>query len=1083
MFFYIYYFCLFFHSSFLLSFTRFTLDASTYTSYISTYYPRGNKELTTKSITYYCVITAPMYILTSNRHAYMGKLTIWKDFLGLPNINSVPTNAFYHPDYSNPLLFGYYPFRYGFLDESGKGNHLEYPNTLTTCEFKEIGSFGTFQGVDEVEMIWSAPTSTFTYLGGTRDGCRVKFTFDQHLLLRDVSDTHSTDVESCGDILSPSEYNLLGTNSRCMWDPENEKIISVCLSADTSLATSQTLTILSSNLYLSEGTSSPLVYTHNTLPPLPSFSIAEGVSVEFNAWEGVTLTLLPANLGTGTATYTYTLITPNSSLSVSQPTTTTLHFQSLDSYVFTVSITNVLITMSTRECENYIYRETLNLVGKNRPRARITGGNILVGMSTKVELNGNESTGIDLTYIWECAEDADFQTPCLGQSLSGERVEVNTSTCAKCPITYHIKLKVVNEYGNSDIARTCVGVGGSGSLSFTLTHTEIDREQVPTPLPHELLKVSSTNEHIYTVNIVESNNGNNLSGLDVYWEMTPSIGKLHSEKHSLHIRGSQMHPGVQYTLRVSIYNGGSGSWHTLNKSIETSELPTAPNVRISPTQGIGFQTKYSVSVEGSGDPEGGALRYRYGYAQIQGGEVNLTGWLFLDQYTLILPIGSRYFNRQITVIVEIANEFGSAIVRSVNVTSDIVTTTNINIISTYTQILLDNVGDGDPQYILGILGGLVELVGGVDIEREDHEKLQKSMIKQLRSSIYSSYDSMSVRMRENIYYILYSLIGEHPKHQNQLEILQNTLEVFMEVNNCTYKQLLSISTENKYERILSERGMKGGFGVLENAMESFHVLFKGGMREEDTVDMDNEMRELIFEFGHLVEIGESVSPLGDRQSDNKNENGVLSVDMGIYHWTAGLGRNTSLNGGLTLNGLAGTSLMLPLNFSSYLHNQQQILNLTYHLLSHGTSYPHLHQITQSGIDLNLDLLSPPVHLAIYSSLGVLTLQGINTSNSLILKIGFQGCDEGYIPACYYYNQTARVYQGVDTLSYQMVGGAGVIRCALTHLSEFVVIRQKYVPSSLSTTQEICILYIYIYIAEVIVENSSDTYEPITSPST
>ena len=529
------------------TFVRFALNNETNTnkfrSEIYIYYPRTVKTSTGRSdIPTYERIRGPLRLFRNDYQSRMAHLTVWNKYISSDH-NSPPLNAFYHPEYADPELFGYYPFHSSLIDESGKGHHFIAPNEALSPEFKYAGWYGYGQGYEQPGWNWTQGVShptTYTFSGGEFDGCIFKYKFDHRIFIR----SEDFKIHTCNDIISNAgTLSLLGNEGYCHFFGTSI-YISMSYIGMKSLSGSINVDLDPAKFYnsLSGGT----MRATYAAQPSPYFLIIDHAnSLNFNRLTSRNISLSSHNVGTLNPIFSWKLsLLDNSILDLGTQTTileiTPETFNQSGNYLLNIS-------MSFKEAPNYIYTEELNINAFIPCKAVLSGGDKTVKKGESIKLSGRESKDMDigeefsefLEFKWLCSVDnISFSSSCSGIPALSNTVDIEISTTSlTAGAIYYFRLIVTkNEISDQRTGRIEIIADG---LSFGIK----DSNSNP--------KYSASVDNRFSLQFNNYLYNYKTSNVTITWSISPKA-EFREKGSNMLIPAFELHTDSKYILSVSV---------------------------------------------------------------------------------------------------------------------------------------------------------------------------------------------------------------------------------------------------------------------------------------------------------------------------------------------------------------------------------------------------------------------------------------------------------------------------------------------------------------------------------------------------
>ena len=1119
-------------------FMRFTIRDDTYQASLTQYYPRANKQ---KSGPFAVtsnypneIHNAPISFFTSTPTVMISRISIWKSWLGEPHVDTIPMNAFYHPDYADTTLYAYYPFRYNFNDESGNQNHMNYPATLLTCDFKyHGGNYNVFEFIsqDNEEITWSSGKMNrgFTQSSANRDGCILRYTFGKHLMFR----THNYRINSCSEVVNSGHLALLGTDPSC-YTTDTEVIIGI--SSDHQLSNGQQIDLIASIFVMTTG--SNLRHTHSASLLFPTFTVNQGNSIAMNADNSQVISIAISDEGTLTRNMSWVMSSGPEMIPIDNDYTT-------ESYTFVErsfkesGTYSIRITMSFTEHITYNYMQDITLTVSKTPIPSLTGGDKVYKIGNSVTLSASQSIDQDtgttsnlLTYVWECSKKEDFSSSCsspITRELRGNQRNLATiltetshtytfSTTGLTKGDYYFRVTVTKNGFSARKETKVTLVDSSTEPIISISYTSL-------PLPPDssgtisLDKLSSTVENTFTVDVEDVDFKANTSKYLEYgfaWKITPAIkGEMWVVQNRLKIKKYLFEENTEYEINATATVLSSNSTNSITKKVTMSRIPTIGSGVVTPTIGEAYSTKFNISVSGCVDPESTFLTYRFGYRMIGGSGLNMTDWGGDSAHNLFtLGAGNARYNYLVEVYGEVANKYGSIGIYSQNVTikhpataqtqqyvKDVLTaqiTPSLGyegqacVIQGLTELVL-NTNAQDWERGTDLCGGCDSRHGSCNTSEGNNTCTCMEGYKGIWDCSIGDAEGSNVKgiEKELSTAIKQIVIGSSTAITSS--VTEITLSAISVLANAQYAQDKTSNDELEYvfgslvaslqgklenirggvvdtEELFSEEGVENGFRTAEGLLMGIEYSYRGKSLEYwDCEEKGSLLLQDIMKFG-------VISKENDRLGGTTGER---VVNSNFILWKAAQEKGVYI-GGTTIN-QGHNSLLLPLNFATYLPNDtdtsgnsvSSTATITYQTLSYKKFNPHSQIIGtgKAGVSNSSDVLGNSVNFGLYLQSGrELPVHNLNSTDNITLQLEVD-TDEGlnltgYDTYCVYYDRSFMRYstEGVKTKDCQIIKGKGTCQCEANHLSEFTLIRNKTITTTLlnETQTNTTSIYIYIY---------------------
>ena len=655
-------------------FARFQVNnmtgSSNFQMYQYIYYPVAKRVGHSTTCHSYDPISGPVRVLmsTTEPSTYMAHLSIWQKFIPNSHQNNPPVNAFYHPDYADPDLFGYYPFRSSLLDESGKGHDFSSATGTLSPEFKYQDWQGYSQTYEQPEYAWpnSIANYQFSFTSVVLDGCVYKYLFSDRLMLR----KSNSRIESCWDIISDSTARTkITSDATCYFAGAN--YIHLALPSSHKLTNPTNIDLDPTLFYQAQSPSISIRATYSG-NPFPTFIVTQGNLIKLRLGITQTITLTLFNQGTLNPLVQWkfhnlpihSTLNPHSTI-----TSKSINLQLLsDIFAHTPGFYPLHITLNFIQAMNYNYTDQITIKLIDNPKALIDGGETTIFKGENLKLSAVNSVVVgfpseQLDYLWECSIDPTFRnihTGCPITSLNTPQITIDTGSFTS-NVGYYFRLKVTSEDDLTDekIAKITILERREG-IPFQIVDAG--------GLAHKYPKYSSSKENGFEISLLEGSPSVS-NGFSYSWSITPNLINnlpLKVRSKQVLIPSESMNPDSTYILegRASLsYLNGTRISTTQTKTIITSKLPNMGNVAITPDEG-NIDTLFSINITNCVDVEDtNLLLYRVGYRQLITGDIASTwsylgGWETKTEYIYNLGAGSKENGYGVEVVIEAKNAYG-----------------------------------------------------------------------------------------------------------------------------------------------------------------------------------------------------------------------------------------------------------------------------------------------------------------------------------------------------------------------------------------------------------------------------------------
>ena len=460
---------------------------------------------------------------------------------------------------------------------------------------------------------------------------------------------------TCEDVFTADTYNLLSggaSPTSCLTSPHNSKQLFLYL-GDVEVDIGGTFTL------------KPEFYENNTitivdnLPEVDKVVYGESIYWHRDQEQNVDMTILHVGEeleALFTVTYEYAFIgEQNSKIYTFSTKTTSLTLESYsigtaDTYILSASL---ILNDSYGNCNfTYVHR-VIYIAQAPWPGGR--GMNASIPRAMKVQLSSEGTLDRDtlmaspeITCLWECFTDSEMTHP---MDIWVNRTETEFSLPENYfPLgIFYMKLTVSK-----------------------LTHFHSSTHGIMNMTDANImLEISSPNLSNLRSNAPAVFSGLSLSlegetNHPVSWVITPRISKEYEVGDTLTVPSGSFIEGKKYKIRAYIKEQSPmQSRELLTFQIPVIEIEVAVakviNVGyllITPTKGEGLVTPFVLEAVDWSDPEGGALRYRFGY-QIVGStsENYFRGWRYSNTVSECkLPPGNEFYNHLVEITVQAQTE-------------------------------------------------------------------------------------------------------------------------------------------------------------------------------------------------------------------------------------------------------------------------------------------------------------------------------------------------------------------------------------------------------------------------------------------
>ena len=330
------------------------------------------------------------------------------------------------------------------------------------------------------------------------------------------------------------------------------------------------------------------------------------------------------------------------------------------------TLTGKLILNDTTEGVDLIWaKEATDITVSKIPYPGAIGINASIPVAMDINISStsiDRDTGTasdDLSYLWECFTDKDLSLPF---SSWIPKTDLNfTLPKGYFPVgIYYIKL-LVTKY----------------SFFSAFTHGILNITNANIKLEISSPNLSDLRSDIATTFSAESVSLTGSSNYKVEWDINPDIYRFYTNDADLTIPAHILIPGGNYTIR-SIVIGTSDSTRALSGDIfpqleldiQVAKTIIVGHINVSPQEGEGLTTFFTITADSWADPNSKPLIYRFGFQIV--GSTSLTyfsDWDISNSVANIkLPPGKDIFYNFVTLIVQAKNEENSTAIVKRNIT-------------------------------------------------------------------------------------------------------------------------------------------------------------------------------------------------------------------------------------------------------------------------------------------------------------------------------------------------------------------------------------------------------------------------------
>ena len=1094
---------------------RLQLNNETMTNYYhmraKVFYPRAAAQSYEKTnVARYDISTTNTQITfkTTGYQTYIGYFTVWRKYIPGTH-NDIPTYMFTHPDYTDPKLFLYYPFRRGMIDESGKGNHLILTGTKR-CDTKvyytdwlrRYGSYyyGSPIGDEEGGSVWPSGSinNDFTLVSSTRTGPIFKFEFNLHVFVRT---TTNYEVGSCSDILKTSTLNQLGNNPLCRFQDE---ILEVIVSSDNTLSTNDAVELEGNSLFQREASSTALsnIYDGNNFPMV---HIAEGDSLTVRMDEEVELSSAIA--------YKYVPLTPLLTwASLTGPATLNIssEFRNNERLILPIgSFTKsghylVKLSLTFIESPNYIVTDQISILANNVPIVKLEGGDKVIISGNNISLDASttydpdtNSTNSAYTFKWLCSlySEGNYaetyseavnteknlaldvqEKGCKGFSLGSlttAQISISTTDIPSGDYYFQVEVTTANSVSSSKSTKISLADGGPMGLEIKYLGDIT------------IVKFSPTEKNKFQ--LTSSDTGILWTEYRLEWSINPRISSAYSESEfqSFILPKDSLLSGQKYNISVRLVNISSGEDVIVSKSLQTAKAVSMGNVVVSPNVGVAQQTTFSIIATGCSDPEEGEILYRiYGQPE-KGAKYLLSDWQSTSSITSNkITAGTKAYHNRVYIILQAKNGYNVISEKSViikvtlpiysNPTSYINSQLNSSSLSTTTRLgLIESFTD-----YLDIQTAILDPICKCDINHGNCDQntqictCEDGYKNSTDCSISDEEQEINGNVTEQLINNMETIVPINSSEELDSDTARGTISV-VEKLSFQHKSVFRRSRDN-YDKTKDWMGkvlkdakslqLKGEEPLLEkNTIERAFVasnnLLSGLLSVPNLTQYHTEeiqIRDLIFDIGFLdQELDDSNVLIETQNIALKSGKGTLQdiKNIEISH------KSTQIilpNGGL----------------ESLLDSNDLLQKYTYQMLVHKNQL--FHHIGNSILQSNI--LSQSVTFRFESSKKeIIKLINLTEPIKIILPVELSAeninTTENTLQ-CGYFDEIKNKHMrdGLELLPTQFHNGIGTCICLSDHATEFAVVKDAE------------ITYINNTILEDKSSHSDDGYKLHESPS-